>query len=189
MNLGDLSGIMNIFSGKKQHLIGGSLILALIGFFWQGESDQPAAHREDQVREITTVSEYARGYSRSEPVVSGKTGASGIQRQVEDLARKHPTWGNAAMRLGMSFFVAMMIALLLKAFIRTMLTVVVVVGVALFFMEQRGMIEPFWDHQMGFLMTAKDWMASQTETIVGFLKGSLPSTGAASAGFFVGLRR
>lgn len=184
MSFGILSGIFKLFTGGKLRLLGGSFALAVLGFFLQGGGDQAAFPVENQKGEIISISEYAQD-SRDRPRMPD----SSIQGKIEEIGRRHPTWGNAAMRLGMSFFVAMVIASLLKAFVKTMLVVLVMVGGSLFFMEQRGMIEPFWDHQMGFLIAAKDWMAAQTDSIVGFLKGYLPSSGAAAAGFFMGLRR
>ncbi len=177
MNLSRLGGVLTGFSNGRQRFLAGSLGLALIGFIWQGEGDPAAVHRDEPARAIRTQTETSRESD------------SPIREQVEAFARNHPSWGNAAMRFGLSFFVAMMIATLLKAFVKTMVVVLLLVGGTLVFMEHRGMIEPFWDHQMGFLITAKDWMVAQTDGVVGFLKGYLPSTGAASAGFFMGMRR
>ncbi len=188
MSFGIFSGIFRFFTGGKLRLLGGSLALAVLGFFLQGGGDQAALPGDNRADGITTLSDYARDSLENQKGWQGSSGSS-IQRKIEEIGRKHPTWGNAAMRLGMSFFIAMVIASLLKAFVKTMVIVLVIVGGSLFFMEQRGMIEPFWDHQMGFLIAAKDWMIAQTDSVVGFLKGYLPSSGAAATGFFVGLRK
>lgn len=188
MNLDSLGGLLTGFSSGKQRFLGGSLAVALMGFVWQGEGEQAAIHRDEPAREARTQSEPARKSAQNQSSDFRQSDSSAIE-QVEAFAKNHPSWGNAAMRFGLSFFVAMMIASLLKTFVKTMIVVLVVVGGALIFMEYRGMIEPFWDQQMGFLVSGKDWMVNQSDSVVGFLKGYLPSTGAASAGFFMGIRR
>lgn len=188
MNLDSLGGILTGFFSGKQRILGGSLALALMGFVWQGEGEQAAIYRDEPARDAGAQAEPARKSSQNQAVSIRESDSSAME-QVGAFAKSHPSWGNAAMRFGLSFFVAMMIASLLKAFVKTMVVVLLVVGGALVFMEHRGMIEPFWDQQMGFLISAKDWTINQSDSVVGFLKGYLPSTGAASAGFFMGIRR
>lgn len=179
-----LSGILSGFSGGQWRLLGGSLALALLGLFWQVVDHQ----KTGTTREIITESDYARESHQSR-AVRPWTSDKPAQKRAENPPARVPSWGNAAMRLGICLFVGMMLASLLKMFIKTMVMFLLLVGGALLFMEHRGLIEPFWDHDIGFLISAKDWLAGQTETVTAFLKGYLPSTGAATTGFFLGLRR
>lgn len=102
---------------------------------------------------------------------------------------KSQTWGDAAIRLGGSFMVAMVAASLLRVFFKTALTVVMLVVAVSWFLEYRGIIEPFWHDYYSSLGNARNWAVSQTHTAKEFLKGYVPSATAALIGFGFGLRR
>lgn len=54
--------------------------------------------------------------------------------------------GDVAMRLGLSFGIAMIVGFLLNAFLRPMLTVTVVTGIVLFLLFNHGVIDPLWEN-------------------------------------------
>ncbi|MDF1823847.1 MAG: hypothetical protein P1U68_04345 [Verrucomicrobiales bacterium] len=99
------------------------------------------------------------------------------------------SWGDIAIRIGLSFGVAMIFASLLRAFLKTVITVGLIVGAVCWFLNGRGLIDPFWLKFDLSAREAQDWLFAQTESAKGFLAGVLPSTGAAIAGFLFGLRR
>lgn len=105
---------------------------------------------------------------------------------VEEKGR---SWGDAAVRLGMSFGVAMIAGSLLRVFLRTMVTLFVITGVGLFLLYHYGMIEPFWQDYSEAAGEARNWAAAQKDSVQQFLKGYVPSAGAALIGFGFGLRK
>lgn len=113
---------------------------------------------------------------------------SNSKTRMEIEQRAH-SWGDAAIRFGGSFMVAMIVASLLRAFVKTMAVALVVVGVLLFYLDSRGMVEPFWQDAFESWEQAKSWLIAQTDTFVGFLKGYVPSMTAALLGFGFGLRK
>lgn len=98
------------------------------------------------------------------------------------------TWGDVAIRLGLSFMIAMVAASLLRAFLKTMISVLLMAVVVCWFLNYRGIIDPFWEDYYSSLGEAKNWAISQTDTIKTFLKGYVPSVGAALVGFGFGLK-
>jgi uncharacterized membrane protein (Fun14 family) len=102
---------------------------------------------------------------------------------------KSESWGDAAMRLGLSFIAALIVASLLRAFLKSMITFAIIAGGVLWFLGHRGIIDPFWEDYDVSFGQAKRWIVAQTNSIKALLKGYLPSAGAAVAGFIFGIRK
>jgi uncharacterized membrane protein (Fun14 family) len=68
---------------------------------------------------------------------------------------------DAAMRLGLSSGIAMIVGFLLNAFLRPMLTVVVVTGIVLFPLFNHGVIDPLWENFASAAGEAKVWALEQ----------------------------
>lgn len=117
--------------------------------------------------------------------------SSGLVEQSRNLAEfsRSTTWGDAAIRIGLSFGLAMIFASLLRAFLKTMITFLLfAVGVS-WFLHYQGLIEPFWKDFDFSVDDTRRWVAGQFETVKEFVGGVLPSTGAAIVGFIFGLRK
>jgi uncharacterized membrane protein (Fun14 family) len=112
----------------------------------------------------------------------------GSQKRIEVEKRAH-SWGDAAIRFGGSFMVAMIIGSLLRVFVRTMVIALVVAGGLLWFLNDRGMVEPFWEDAFDSWGHAKDWIVAQTRTGTDFLRGYVPSMTAGLVGLGFGLRK
>ncbi|MEM6915469.1 MAG: hypothetical protein AAF491_02790, partial [Verrucomicrobiota bacterium] len=92
-------------------------------------------------------------------------------------------------RIGLSFGIAMIFASLLRAFLKTMITFVLLAAIVCWFLHTRGLIEPFWEDYRFSVGEAENWIAGQFYTIKEFVGGVLPSAGAAVTGFVLGLRK
>lgn len=106
--------------------------------------------------------------------------------EVEERGR---TWGDAAVRFGLSFGIAMIAGSLLRVFLKTMITLFVIAAVVLFLLYHQGLVEPFWQDYPAAAGDAKDWAVAHKESVQQFLKGYVPSAGAALIGFGFGLRK
>ncbi|MDF1659068.1 MAG: hypothetical protein P1U58_15735 [Verrucomicrobiales bacterium] len=99
------------------------------------------------------------------------------------------TWGDAAIRLGLSFGIAMIFASLLKAFFRSIISFALIAAAVCWFLNSRGLIDPFWKDIDISGEAIQEWVVAQFDTAKGFVSGVLPSTGAAAVGFLFGLRK
>ncbi|MEM7602487.1 MAG: hypothetical protein AAF357_13845, partial [Verrucomicrobiota bacterium] len=116
---------------------------------------------------------------------------SNLAERTQALAEysRSSTWGDAAIRIALSFGIAMIFASLLRAFLKSMVLIVIVAAVVCWFLHLRGLIDPFWEDFAFSAVEAKAWASSQFKTMKGFVGGVLPSSGAALAGFLFGLRK
>ncbi len=113
---------------------------------------------------------------------------SGTPKRAEVEQRVH-SWGDAAIRFGGSFMVAMIVGSLLRVFMRTMVITLFVAGGVLWFLNSRGMVEPFWEDAFDSWGHAKDWIVMQTRSVTDFLRGYIPSMTAGLVGLGFGLRK
>ena len=119
---------------------------------------------------------------------SMKTNWAGTSRSLADYSHS-VTWGDAAIQLALSFGIAMIFASLLRAFLKSMVSLLFIAALVCWFLHSRGLIDPFWEEHRLSMDGAQQWIFGQTETVKEFVGGVLPSTGAAVAGFFFGLRK
>lgn len=169
----------------------GGLLLTMFGVVWHGGERGVFKQKKDIYgeREFVTESEYAQN-GKVDRIALPTAQYSAEEPARERIANfKLPSWGNTAIQLGFSFLVAMVVGALLRAFIRTMLAILLVVGAFMFFFESRGIIEPFWGHGHNVVNGTKDWVGGQTSSAKSLLQVSLPSSIAATIGFFFGLRK
>ena len=172
--MASLGEIIGGFSGGKSRLLLYSGVVVVIGMLLNaGEWLKPSDAINDRPAEVSTRSNWIEG---------------GVVNKA-DIKERADRWGDAAIRLGLSFMIAMILASLLRAFFKTMLTLAVVVVGVVWFMHSRGMVEPFWDPWLASLEDLKNWGMSNTNTIKEFFQGYVPSVAAALVGFGFGLRR
>ncbi len=124
-----------------------------------------------------------------EAVTAGAEGA--LARGTEKLQEWFPqfTWGGATTRLGLSFAIGFLFALLLRWFIKTALTIAALLAAGVGLLVHYGVIEPFWGENFDLVKDVGHWLAMQTETLATLVKGYLPSGAASGAGVFLGLRK
>lgn len=70
-----------------------------------------------------------------------------------------------------------------------MITFVLIAAAVCWFLNSRGMIDPFWTEIDLSATEIRNWVEGEFETAKGFVGGVLPSTGAAAVGFLFGLRK
>lgn len=171
--------IFELFAGRKRVLLVLATLIAAGGFAFKGNNTD--SKRFD---DHTRVSD--------EPIMRNVEWGSPRQEEkslgLKDLAEriKARSWGSAVMELGLSFGIAMILGSLARAFVRTMVTLIVVVGSALWFLQHKGIVDPFWQDYYGVAESTGVWAMAQFESVKTFLKGSLPSAGAALVGFGFG---
>ncbi|MEX2581299.1 MAG: hypothetical protein WD342_19740 [Verrucomicrobiales bacterium] len=110
-------------------------------------------------------------------------------KSYDEVVTRADSWGDASVRLGLSFIGAMIAGSFARAFFKTAISIAVVAAGTLWFLEHRGVIDPFWKEYYGSLGETKDWVVAQTDSARAFLKGYIPSAGAALVGFGFGLRK
>lgn len=97
-------------------------------------------------------------------------------------------WSQRSVELGASFMVAMLVASVLRAALKTGIALIVLAGIVIWFLESRGYVS-LWDEYYQTMQEGGAWVTSRTEGILAVLKAHLPSSFAAAAGFGFGLRR
>ena len=124
--------------------------------------------------------------SSSSSLRSDWTDNSGVKNEVQDKAQ---SWGDAAIRFGGSFMVAMIIGSLLREFVKTMVLVILLLSGVLWYLHYRGIMEPFWEDAFHSWDHAKDWILVQTRSAKDFLQGYVPSMTSALVGLGFGLKK
>lgn len=112
----------------------------------------------------------------------GRGAVQGIEKAVG-------TWGDAVVRFGIGFAIAMVVGSLLRVFLKTMVTVLLVTAAAMAILYWQGWIDPFWESWIPRIGEAKAWLTVQTQSISHFFKGHIPSMTSVLLGFAVGLKR
>lgn len=125
------------------------------------------------------------------PATSREAASGAITRSSEKLHEWFPqfTWGGATTRLGLSFAIGFLVALAIRWFIKTALTIAALAAGATALLVHYGVIEPFWGENFDLVKDVGHWLAVQTETLATLVKSYLPSGAASGAGIFLGLRK
>ena len=182
IGVGLVHKILGLFAGNKRLLLIAATVIAASGFIFKGVDTEPnpldyRAKVSDEP--IITDAEWGVPRNREE--------SRGLQELAHRIQSR--SWGSAVMQIGLSFGIAMILGSLARAFVRTMIILTVVVGGALWFLQHKGIIDPFWQDYYGVADSTRVWAMAQFESIKTFLKGSLPSAGAAMIGFGFGLKK
>jgi len=205
--------LSRVFSPRKRRVLGVALLVIVAAMIWKGvetarnmSGDREIARAPVEKREIVTQSDYARESSapslRSDLApLSIETGSRNAGRSYDEpilratpvgeegVTGPNPKWSDAALRLGFSFFAAMVIGSFLRTFVKTMTVVLVVGGVLYWFLVKQGIIQPMLYLDQGFVDASRTWLGEQSRSAIDFMKGELPSTAAAAVGLFLGMRK
>jgi len=168
----DLREMLVGFSGFKGRLLLTAGAIVLFGMAWSGG-------REFLDRELFTKTS---GDSMGE----AKWSEGSFFR--ENFILKGEVWGHAAVKIGLSFIVAMVFGSLLRAAFKTAVTLLILTAVALWFLENQGYVQ-IWDDYYQSVQAGGTWLTTRIGVMGQFLKEHLPSASAALVGFGFGLKR
>jgi uncharacterized membrane protein (Fun14 family) len=104
---------------------------------------------------------------------------------LEDL----PDFSPAVFRLGFSFAIAFAIAYAFRMFMRTVLIFAGLFALMLAGLEYAGLIEVKWGAMASGYESAASWFSAQTQSMMAFATGYLPSLGAGTLGLGAGFVR
>jgi uncharacterized membrane protein (Fun14 family) len=90
---------------------------------------------------------------------------------------------------GFSFFVGFCIGYALRAFFKISAVALGVVFLAIFGLQQIGIVEVDWGTAGELYDAAIEKVSGELDSFRGFLTGSLPSAGLAAFGLYAGFRR
>lgn len=102
--------------------------------------------------------------------------------------KKGDVLGKAAVTVGLSFMVAMIAGSFLRAAFKTAVGLLLLSGVAIWFLESQGYVS-LWNDYFDAVRNGGNWVTTHLDLIGEFLGKHLPSAGAALVGFGFGLRR
>lgn len=184
--MGLLSNITGLFAGGKLRMLIMAGLVTIGGFVFQGNSaPEPKQSAESQmIEDSASMNWLERGPRQTQ--TSPKEPLK-LQDAISKLRER--SWGDAAITLGLSFGIAMIVGTLLRAFVRTMITVLIVVVGGLWTLQHLGYIDPFWNDYADSFASLQTWGKAQFDSLVTFMKGSLPSGAATLIGFGYGLRK
>lgn len=169
MALGEINAGFSGFKGRMLLFAG---VLVLGGMTWNGAS---GFYKSGGLPIRSGASAGAQDWK------SGPSALSGVFGKGDKVSG--PLIG-----IGLSFMIAMIAASVLRAAFKTGLSILVIAGVALWFLDSRGYVD-WWD---GYVATAKagsGWLTGHFAALREMMLTHLPSATAALIGFGFGLRR
>jgi len=99
------------------------------------------------------------------------------------------TWSPLFLKMGFSFFVGFAVGYVLRTFLKLTLLIAGVIALALFGLQQAGLVEVQWD-RMGEMFDALiGHVREQASGLQTLLTGSLPAAGLGGLGLFTGFRK
>ncbi|MBP6601751.1 MAG: hypothetical protein KA250_08110 [Verrucomicrobiales bacterium] len=158
-----IRGILSLFAGSKLKLAIAGVVLILGGICWTGGNFDMTRASSEHLSDTF------------------RTGLS-------DTSGQNP-FGETAIRIGVSFLVAMFFASLLRFAVKTAIFVLVAGGLVVWFLSSQGIITPVWDDYYRSVSDGRDWMTQHILVVGNIIRDHLPSTSAAAVGFVAGLRR
>lgn len=169
-------------SGFKRSILTMAMICTVGGALWIGNDavNGPKTQEVQKAEPQATLRSSFAGESTSTP--------QQYRQQLEETLDKNK-WSGATTRFGFSFVIAFLVAVVLRIFIKTTVIIASVCAGTLAFAVNQGWIEPFWNEDLGFVETAAVWATAQTDSVIDFLKGYLPSSFSAGVGFAMGIRK
>lgn len=165
--------VISGFSGLKGRLLLTAGIVVLIATGWTGGRE---------------IQRNGKVFSASSPASFGANwneGGSGVKQSFARLVDK---WGYAAIPIGLSFMVAMIAASVLRVAFKTGVSLLLLCGLAIWFLEKQGYVR-LWDHYYDTVRQGGTWLTMRIDVFGQFIKAHLPSASAAFLGFGFGLRR
>jgi uncharacterized membrane protein (Fun14 family) len=168
-----LTEILGGFSGFKARMLLFSGIAVLAGAVWTNGREMQRS-----------------GKVFKSPSVSAATTWSGDSSSghKEFFLKKGDVWGKSAITLGLSFMIAMITGSILRAAFKTGIALLVLSGVAIWFLDRQGYVS-LWDDYFKSVQQGGNWVTTNLGVIRQFLADHLPSAGSALVGFGFGLRR
>lgn len=123
--------------------------------------------------------------------VQGTMGEEWVKgrKNFEKVADRVDPWGDAAVRLGACFIVAMIFGSLTRVFLKTMVTFSIAIVAALIVLDYKGIVDPGWSDYFSSFSEMKHTVVAQTESLRAFVKGHFPPAASAFVGFGFGLKR
>ncbi|MGB3118892.1 MAG: hypothetical protein WBE58_08730 [Verrucomicrobiales bacterium] len=185
MNLAPLEGLLPRWHSLpfwKRKILSLSALLGLAGV---GASNYQALLEEPGSVPQEAAYSHPERNNWNDSIAPAQPSVASLQQRT---APGH-TWTGAVGRLGAGFGLAMIFGILLRWFIKTVISVTCVIGVLVALLVHYGIIEPFWSPDSDFTATATEWVTHQTESLTTFVKGFLPTTAVSGAGLFLGFRR
>jgi uncharacterized membrane protein (Fun14 family) len=168
-----IGAIIGGFSGFKAKLLLAAGFVVFCGFAWTGTR---------QFFRDTGVAP-----ARSGAAMAPANWAQGPSRS-EKTAAEFDHAGDAAVRVGLSFMLAMVGASILRAAFKTGLALLVVAGVTVWFLDYQGHVD-LWGDYLGAVKGGGGWLSTRVSAFGEICRQHLPSTGAALVGFGFGLKR
>jgi uncharacterized membrane protein (Fun14 family) len=168
-----ITEIIGGFSGFKARMLLFAGVIVLAGSIWTNGREM---HRSGNVFR-------APGAPMSANFSVGTSSGKG-----DVLLHKGDLWGKGAVTLGLSFMIAMITGSLLRAALKTAVTLLLLSGVAVWILENQGYVS-LWDDYLQSVQQGGDWATAHVDLIGGFLQKHLPSAGVALIGFGMGLKR
>ena len=175
-------------SGFKRSLVSLAIALTLGGALLIGNDavNPPGRDSENVASKIGAAPSLSTSFSAGREAPATTKG--GYRQQFEQTLEQNK-WSGASTRFGFSFIVAFLVAVVLRIFIKTTVIIASLGAGGLAFMVNQGWIDPFWNENIGFVETAAVWAQAQTDSVIDFLKGYLPSGFSAGVGFAMGIRK
>lgn len=168
-----LSEIIGGFSGFKARMLLFAGVVVLAGSVWTNGREM---QRSGQV------------FRAPSSPTGGNWTTGGTSAERDFFLKKGDAWSKGAVSLGISFMAAMIAGSILRAAFKTGLTLLILGGVAVWFLERQGYVT-LWDEYFATVREGGDWLTTRAQAVAGFVQAHLPSAGAALVGFGFGLKR
>ncbi len=167
-----LAEIIAGFSGLKGRLLLFAGIIVLGGMAWNGAS---GFYKNGGVPIIQGPSVKGKDWTQG-PSVAGT------------VVRKGDRFSQAMIGVGLSFMIAMIAASVLRAALKTGITLLLIGGLAVWFLDSRGYVN-WWSTYLETAKAGGTWINGHVAALRELMHTHLPSASAALIGFGFGLRR
>lgn len=98
-------------------------------------------------------------------------------------------WSPLFLKMGFSFFVGFAIGYVFRTFLKLSLLAAGVIALALFGLQQAGLVEVHWEKMSGMFDAVMGHVREQASGFKTLLTGSLPAAGLGGLGLFTGFRK
>lgn len=181
-------GFLAGLTGLQKLTLALAAVITLAGAGLWGVAATTSPARDPAPPAASEPGEYPPGFT-PDSFVDGRSSRPPPPAEGETEPTALELYSPTIFRLGFGFFVGFAIAYAIRAAVRVVLVVAGVALLLLVGLQMAGLITVNWGALEGVYGNAADWLAAQTESMTAFLRGYIPSGGAAVAGFGVGLTR